>query len=310
MNNKSRQKLKLKLHKEGMRNAAAVTPQGANLQYLCPLCGAQKLIKELTLEHAPPKALGGKVIILTCSDCNNVLGHQADSEAAKQKKQTDLTAAIMGNANFKENDMVKLIANNLELNTAINRIEDKPRGINFTITPGNNNPRTVEQFKQTMISLSKSKDTAQKFLIRSIAPYNYKPQEASKSHLKTAFLGCTALLGYSYAFMRQTQEIRRYLARDVGDIPKVLAVERLPITVSPKITIFQETPLILARFSNTLIGLPHPFYSKESYDRAVDLFDQQKLDQESVVTAEEFPWPSSFIALLDNDPSVTVSHHN
>jgi hypothetical protein len=43
--------------------------------YVCPLClegyGVEQL-ELLTREHAPPQAVGGSVITLTCGDCNTV----------------------------------------------------------------------------------------------------------------------------------------------------------------------------------------------------------------------------------------------
>lgn len=46
----------------------------------CPLClglfrgRGSKFIRKPTLEHVPPKSLGGKVLCLTCEDCNNGTG--------------------------------------------------------------------------------------------------------------------------------------------------------------------------------------------------------------------------------------------
>jgi hypothetical protein len=55
---------------------------------LCPLCLNPFLETDLlpsdknhlTLEHNPPKSLGGKDNILTCKECNNKSGHKADVE--------------------------------------------------------------------------------------------------------------------------------------------------------------------------------------------------------------------------------------
>lgn len=51
--------------------------------YICPLCLAlfyqQAItIDALTLEHAPQNALGGRIVALTCRDCNNDAGREVD----------------------------------------------------------------------------------------------------------------------------------------------------------------------------------------------------------------------------------------
>jgi len=57
--------------------------------YLCPICGQQfsrEALKEgqLTLEHVPPRALGGRGIILTCKACNNLAGYTVDAAITKR----------------------------------------------------------------------------------------------------------------------------------------------------------------------------------------------------------------------------------
>lgn len=46
--------------------------------YLCPICLKPKLLHELTLEDYPPKSVGGKANLLTCSKCNNEAGSKID----------------------------------------------------------------------------------------------------------------------------------------------------------------------------------------------------------------------------------------
>jgi HNH endonuclease len=57
--------------------------------YICPLCFDVMLTveefetKELTIEHVPPKALGGSELVLTCRKCNNDTDGKFDAEAHK-----------------------------------------------------------------------------------------------------------------------------------------------------------------------------------------------------------------------------------
>lgn len=44
--------------------------------------------RKVTLEHAPPKAMGGQIVCLTCSGCNNSSSH-LDREATRARKAID-----------------------------------------------------------------------------------------------------------------------------------------------------------------------------------------------------------------------------
>ena len=51
--------------------------------------------RKVTLEHAPPKAMGGQVACLTCSRCNNA-GSVLDRAAAREKQAIDYYASGRG----------------------------------------------------------------------------------------------------------------------------------------------------------------------------------------------------------------------
>jgi len=60
--------------------------------YACPICGEAFDRDEvesngmLSLEHAPPKAVGGAGVCLTCKLCNNTSGTRLDAEFAKMQQ--------------------------------------------------------------------------------------------------------------------------------------------------------------------------------------------------------------------------------
>ena len=67
----------------------------------CPICLADLVDievergRKVTLEHAPPKAMGGQVVCLTCSRCNNA-GSILDRAVAQEKKAIDDYASGRG----------------------------------------------------------------------------------------------------------------------------------------------------------------------------------------------------------------------
>ncbi len=57
-------------------------------RYACPLCGnefveADAATGQLTIEHVPPRAVGGKPLCLTCKQCNDRGGSLVDSALAE-----------------------------------------------------------------------------------------------------------------------------------------------------------------------------------------------------------------------------------
>lgn len=81
MSKRTDRKLRLKLFRHG------------NTQ--CPICLTPftsmqvEFGKKVTLEHAPPEALGGKVACLTCSDCNNGASRLDHAAKMAQKARDD-----------------------------------------------------------------------------------------------------------------------------------------------------------------------------------------------------------------------------
>ena len=75
--------------------------------YGCPLClGAFGSPEALSPEHVPPKAIGGKPLVLTCRKCNNSHGHLLDAnvvagrtlqEVAEGKREAWVKLELGGN---------------------------------------------------------------------------------------------------------------------------------------------------------------------------------------------------------------------
>ncbi len=62
--------------------------------YVCPLClRSFDDVAELSREHAPPESAGGRVVGLTCRQCNSEGGHRIDHHVAAE---ADLRRALRG----------------------------------------------------------------------------------------------------------------------------------------------------------------------------------------------------------------------
>ena len=120
-------------------------------QYLCPLClvsFSDDRINSLTCEHVPPKAVGGKELVLTCIDCNSEAGGK-DGVDTHAKMEQNVHDFLKGKS---ETPLpVKLSAGDLTINaeTHFNK-ELKILGL-----PENNNPALHKSFFETLYSPKK-----------------------------------------------------------------------------------------------------------------------------------------------------------
>lgn len=68
----------------------------------CPICFVEfdeedvKTGSRVTLEHAPPKALGGKEVCLTCEPCNSRASATSDQAVSRSKSPPELEIDISG----------------------------------------------------------------------------------------------------------------------------------------------------------------------------------------------------------------------
>ena len=90
---------KRELFERGVEAFEKITGKSYGL-YVCPICAKgydrhQLEAGTLTLEHVPPKSLGGKGIVLTCKNCNSTAGHSVDAALANRREQNDCIEAII-----------------------------------------------------------------------------------------------------------------------------------------------------------------------------------------------------------------------
>src|SRR5213593_4836862 len=98
-----RSKKKMDFFNLGVRALQHVAP-GLPICYVCPLCLTLFLPEclqtenTLTLEDVPPKAFGGKELVITCHSCNSEGGRTVDAELAKYVNARDFLRGKMKKA--------------------------------------------------------------------------------------------------------------------------------------------------------------------------------------------------------------------
>ncbi len=165
--------------------------------YLCPICLAPFTIKDLapnpdnflTLEHTPPKRLGGTADIFTCFHCNHSHG-RVDKRFGQHLKVRSFL--------FRDQDVnvpLKIRLGDMELEATAETKQDGT--LWFKLPPGTN----MEQLSPLVIANR---------------TFDFQVQSAKICHIKvsilrTAYLKAFAALGYEFILQRRFNIIRKQL---------------------------------------------------------------------------------------------------
>jgi hypothetical protein len=154
----------------------------------------------LSIEHAPPEALGGDELVLTCRKCNNQNGSDFDAEAHKERR---LRRFLAGQSGQPETAAFTIggITTKGEAHLA--------GGIAFFGIPKINNPTDIQRMEEHMRMLSEAWTTD--FGITVTPQLRYSPDRARVSWIRTAYLAAFALLGWKDVLQPALQPIREQL---------------------------------------------------------------------------------------------------
>lgn len=255
----SKQSLKAKLFERGALAASHTYKDFPENAYACPLCGLvypEPALQAgvLTLEHVPPKALGGKVLCLTCRDCNSHAGAQIDHHAVARRDWFLDMQTITGAVDRQMRG--QLTIDDLDVN--VNVVADDGT-VSFVVLPRHNHPERGGQLQAKFEAMSEQGTwDGQELSVTSSTRYH---QHAAKvADLRAAYLAAFALLGYRYAFHPQLAIVREQIASPKDKIIDEFwsgwqADSRYPALM------LTETPThcLVTLFERSLVFLPWPF---------------------------------------------------
>jgi len=234
MNNREKRELIFKIYSDNFQslvdNTKLKETYDKDYGYYCPLCTehftVQKLHdKTLTLEHNPPKSLGGNGTILTCKKCNSKSGHSIDVELTNALKTSDAYS-------FKPNS---------EFSTKFTNEHTGDKGVNakikvdkdgkfiINVDSKNNNPKISKRFfdsaTQTYHNPIFTTDFKNIGWQKELS-FNFpKPEPLNEnilkiSLLKIAYLKAFEKLGYIFLFSKNMQIVREQLDNPEKEIIK------------------------------------------------------------------------------------------
>ena len=180
-------------------------------EYICPIClkpfPAKSLNQAdknpLTLEDVPPKALGGTANVLTCKNCNNMLGTKVDHHFIHRVKKVH-QARFMPNTTFNGAITSKT---GLKINGVINVKED--RTVQLLHDTNKAKPGTAEAFNRELVLSGSGLDS-------NLITFHYQGQESDPdlvriAILKVAYLKMFECFGYLFLFNEVFRRVRNQL---------------------------------------------------------------------------------------------------
>jgi hypothetical protein len=209
----------------------------------------------LTLEHVPPRSVGGRPLVLTCRPCNNGAGHRLDAHLERRER----LRRFGGPGSLSESlDVTVTIAG--IVNRGSLRL-DADRRVLLTGNPKQNNPADVAEFAQRLPELiTPGREIRVEF--RDI----FDPESAQLSLVRAGYLAAFALFGYAYILRSELEPIRAAIAQhdddtfyspvvrlgDVDDDFRRIAIATKPVSLAGHVVI------CIGRYGVVLPPVPLP----------------------------------------------------
>ena len=258
------------------------------LGYVCPLCGrlfTAESADQLSVEHAPPRSVGGRPVALTCRDCNSAAGSTVDRHLRSHENVLDFLARTA----------VRPVEGLLDIGGYVQRVEIRNSGDSLLVfgIPKANSPRTTEGVMAEMNRLT-DESAWDGYEFRLTVVERYRRRDASLGWLRAAFLVAFASLGYRYAFDWRLRPVREQLAD-----PSIEVVRDFSFTIpdapsSERKLLLVERPAWLSslcvQMGRHLVFLPWPDGQRSIFERlSENRPDDDRLNVK--IGGRLIPWP-------------------
>tara|TARA_R110002096_G_scaffold428478_4_gene640223 strand:+ start:8246 stop:9130 length:885 start_codon:yes stop_codon:yes gene_type:complete len=288
---------KNKLFKIGVTALQSISDFKENL-YVCPIClngfNIESISKkELTLEHAPQRSIGGKEILLTCVKCNNEAGHTIDAELDKREKSFAFLKAISKEQSF--SGRMKLNQGGVATNVNVDAVNGH---IHLEIPKKINHPTGHKKIFNHLDYLATNKALWSNEKIKLTTVYPYHKHKARVGDLKSAYLLAFATLGYRYILQDSLNIVREQILNPDQKLVTGIYLGLNHTFPEERKLIELESPIkaIIVQIDRRLIFLP-PIKSDEVFfEVIISLLSNNKNGQ---LNGVELGWPETMEMRLD-----------
>lgn len=244
--------------------------------FVCPLCLRAFLPHFLdqdviTIEHVPPRAVGGRRLVLTCRDCNSLAGHNLDSHAAAFDQIVRFAHGTMTQASRVEMRIGSntvhgdIIADGKDIKV---QVLDEPRG---------NRKGTADALTTYFDNMIESGSWSDDEITVTIKN-GYDGKSAKVSWLRSAYLAAFAVYGYSYILHPEMDIVRQQIQRPADDLINVFHMTDPDASADTREIIEISAPewirSIVVKMGQWIVFLPVP-------DAAPGLYSRIRLDYEA-----------------------------
>lgn len=266
----------------------AITAEGAG-RYLCPLCLKWFAdLDELSLEHAPPRSVGGRHVAVTCRGCNSRGGHTVDAELRRAETLFE----------FAERRMTAPMSATLRIGDVEQRGEAMfgPDRLKLAGVPKQNHPAVTEAITAALDEAVESGSTG---LTISLSFRSPDFRKASIAWLRAAYLIAFATLGYLYILRKQLEPVRQQIHAPETEVlgrycliaPSARRERRIFFVEQP-----HELASVVVSTNNVAVLLPSD-ERPGTYERLAAV--EPWPPGERTLTGKSAPWPSAPIYALD-----------
>ena len=159
--------------------------------------------KKLTVEHVPPKGLGGRGMLLTCDECNHYSGTKFDAHAIREDVVSEFLSAVSTSTTE--------LRSTIEIGgiRARGTVQRTSNGFFLMSHPKQNNEALLDG--QVQDSISRLHTPIADRAIKSTVGDRYHPERANLSWTRAAYLAAFAIFGWRYIMRPALIPVRRQL---------------------------------------------------------------------------------------------------
>ncbi|WP_198168229.1 HNH endonuclease [Herbidospora yilanensis] len=269
--------------------------------YACPSClmaynRAAVIAGVLTEEHVPPKALGGRSMLLTCTQCNSISGSSFDAHAANR---LDAEEFMRGTANGRVLPATFHVDGIPLRGTAQWTVD----GLQLFGVPRQNDPRVQAAHLQALNAYVDSghPNPPISFTVHT----RFDEARARLSWIRAAYLAAFTALGWSYILREVMEPFRDQLRQpDAKIIPTYMLRSSSDATAERRILLVEHpdelrcVAVIFGELSVFLPGIFRPLNCEQladAFGRCRDANDQLQVS----LQGKEMPWPQWPTYFLD-----------
>ncbi|MFD5519096.1 HNH endonuclease [Streptomyces sp. NPDC127066] len=271
-----------------------------DLYYACPCClfvfPYESLAEQnLTIEHVPPEALGGKGMLLTCKRCNNDAGRDFDSHA---QKRAEFQSMMAGKGTSRPMRAV-FEASGIKVN---GEAQSTGNGWFLQGVAKQNHPEKLDAHEQALrAATERGEAPGFTFTLKD----RFSSQRADVSWVRSAYLAAFSALGWRYILQPALNPIRQQIKPgSSANLPSIIGFNPDHDIDSRQILIVEEpvnlnsVAVVIGQYT---IFLPDPWGSLtvEQLAESIGELRDGAGKVQCTLNGKIVPWPNGPMYLLD-----------